>query len=164
MATPRSVRFDESVVARLASYVSRHPGLTASSVAARLVDEGLRMEEHPGVMFRDGPMGRRATLVGGPDVWEVIRALRSARTAEPDLAAVPQRPDLMALHDDEPILAAATAEGRIMVTTNIGDFAVLDGRWAAEGRTHAGIVFVTTSAFPQDRSFIGSVVNALHAA
>jgi hypothetical protein len=81
-----------------------------------------------------------------------------------DVDAVTQRPDLMALHDDEPILAAATAEGRIMVTTNIGDFAVLDGRWAAEGRTHAGIVFVTTSAFPQDRSFIGSVVNALHAA
>ena len=81
-----------------------------------------------------------------------------------DVDAVTQRPDLMALHDDEPILAAATAEGRIMVTTNIGDFAVLDGRWAAEGRTHAGIVFVTTSAFPQDRSFIGSVVNALDAA
>jgi predicted nuclease of predicted toxin-antitoxin system len=79
-----------------------------------------------------------------------------------DVDAVTQRPDLMALHDDEPILAAATADGRIMVTTNIGDFAVLDSRWAAEGRTHAGIVFVTTSAFP--RSFIGSVVNALHAA
>jgi hypothetical protein len=81
-----------------------------------------------------------------------------------DVDAITQRPDMMALHDDEPILAAATAEGRIMVTTNIGDFAVLDGRWAAEGRTHAGIVFVTTSAFPQDRSFIGRVVNALHAA
>jgi hypothetical protein len=96
MATPRSVRFDDSVVERLASYVSRHPGLTASSVAARLVDEGLRMEEHPGVMFRDGPMGRRATLVGGPDVWEVIRALRSARSAEPALA----EPDLLDLVAD----------------------------------------------------------------
>jgi hypothetical protein len=95
MGTPRSVRFDDSVVERLASYVSRHPGLTASSVAARLVDEGLRMEEHPGVMFRDGPMGRRATLVGGPDVWEVIRALRSARSAEPALAE-PELLDLVA--------------------------------------------------------------------
>ena len=95
MATPRSIRFDDSVVERLASYVSRHPGLTASSVAARLVDEGLRMDEHPGVMFRDGPMGRRATLVGGPDVWEVIRALRSARSAEPDLAE-PELLDLVA--------------------------------------------------------------------
>lgn len=86
MATPRSVRFDDSVTRRLSSYVDRHPGLTASSVAARLVDEGLRMEEHPGVIFRDGPMGRRATLVAGPDVWEVIRAVRSARAAEPELS------------------------------------------------------------------------------
>jgi hypothetical protein len=102
MASPRSVRFDDSVVERLASYVSRHPGLTASSVAARLVDEGLRMEEHPGVIFRDGPMGRRATLVGGPDVWEVIRALRSARTAEPMLA----EPELIELVADNGGLAA----------------------------------------------------------
>lgn len=43
------------------------------------------MDEHPGVMFREGTMGRRATLVGGPDVWEVIRAVRSARSAEPEL-------------------------------------------------------------------------------
>lgn len=81
-----------------------------------------------------------------------------------DVDAVTQRPDLMALHDDEPILAAAAGQGRILVTANIGDFAVLDSRWAAEGRTHAGIVFVTTSAFPQDRSFVGGVINALHAA
>jgi len=102
MATPRSVRFDDSVVERLASYVSRHPGLTASSVAARLVDEGLRMEEHPGVMFRDGPMGRRATLVGGPDVWEVIRAVRSARSTEPALAE-PALLDLVADNTGVPL-------------------------------------------------------------
>jgi len=60
-----------------------------SSVANRLVDEGLRMSEHPGVVFRDGPTGRRAGLVAGPDVWEVVRAVRSARVAEPDLAEEP---------------------------------------------------------------------------
>ena len=38
------------------------------------------------MIFRDGPAGRRATLVGGPDVWEVIRAVRSARAAEPELS------------------------------------------------------------------------------
>ena len=57
--------------------------------ANRLVDEGLRMAEHPGVIFRDGPTGRRAGLAVGPDVWEVVRAVRSARTAEPDLAEEP---------------------------------------------------------------------------
>ena len=43
------------------------------------------MEEHPAVVFRDGPAGRRAVLVGGPDVAEVIRAVKSARDAEPGL-------------------------------------------------------------------------------
>jgi len=60
-----------------------------SSAANWLVDEGLRMAEHPGVVFRDGPTGRRAGLVTGPDVWEVVRAVRSARTAEPDLEEEP---------------------------------------------------------------------------
>lgn len=42
------------------------------------------MDENPGVVFRDGRTGRRAVLVGGPDVREVIRAVRSARATEPD--------------------------------------------------------------------------------
>ena len=43
------------------------------------------MAEHPGVIFRSGPTGRRAALAAGPDVWEVIRAIRSAHAAEPGL-------------------------------------------------------------------------------
>jgi hypothetical protein len=43
---------------------------------SRLVDEGLRAQEHPGIAFRDGPSGRRAALVAGPDVWEVVAGLR----------------------------------------------------------------------------------------
>ena len=83
-ATP--VRFDDGVGARLAAFAAAHPGLSMSAAANLLVDEGLRMAEHPGVVFRDGPTGRRAGLVGGPDVWEIIRAVKSARAAEPDLA------------------------------------------------------------------------------
>ena len=30
------------------------------------------MAEHPGVVFKDGPSGRRAALAMGPDIWEVI--------------------------------------------------------------------------------------------
>ncbi len=86
MAAPTSVRFDEPVTERLASYVARHPGLTRSAVAARYVDEGLRMDEHPGILFRNGPAGRRATVVGGPDVWEIVREVQAARAAEPELA------------------------------------------------------------------------------
>ena len=43
------------------------------------------MTEHPGIIFRSGPTGRRAALAGGPDIWEVIRAVRSAHAAEPEL-------------------------------------------------------------------------------
>jgi hypothetical protein len=85
MAGPRSVRFEESTDAQLASFVARRPGLSHSSAAALLVEEGLRMDAHPGVLFREGPAGRRAAVAGGPDVWEVVRAIRSARDAEPRL-------------------------------------------------------------------------------
>ena len=84
---PRSIRFEERVGRRLAAYVASRPGWSGSSAANRFVDEGLRMEDHPGVIFRDGPSGRRAVLIGGPDVAEVIRAVRSARAAEPRLGA-----------------------------------------------------------------------------
>lgn len=47
-----------------------------SGLAQRLVDEGLRMAEHPGIVFKDGPSGRRAALAYGPDVWEIITFLR----------------------------------------------------------------------------------------
>jgi hypothetical protein len=50
------------------------------------VDEALRMSEHPGIVFWPGPTGRRAALATGPDVWEIIRAVKSAKTAEPGLA------------------------------------------------------------------------------
>ena len=43
------------------------------------------MDEHPGIIFRDGPTGRRAVVAGGPDVWEVARTLRDTRAAEPRL-------------------------------------------------------------------------------
>jgi hypothetical protein len=47
-------------------------------LAQRYIDEGMRLDRHPGIVFRDGPAGRRAVVIGGPDVWEVIVAARSA--------------------------------------------------------------------------------------
>jgi hypothetical protein len=83
-ATP--VRFDPAVSSRLSSFVAANPGMSLSSAANRLVDEALRMNEHPGIVFRAGLTGRRAALAAGPDVWEVVRAVKSARAAEPELA------------------------------------------------------------------------------
>ncbi len=33
------------------------------------------MADHPGVIFKDGPSGRRAALANGPDIWEVVKFL-----------------------------------------------------------------------------------------
>ena len=47
------------------------------------------------------------------------------------------------------------------MTTNVKDFVPLDQRYKASGRTHAGLVLVSTKSFRQDRAFIGALVAAL---
>lgn len=73
-----SLRLETGILDRLDAE-SRRSGQTRSQLAKTLLDEGLRMAAHPGVVFRDGPAGRRPCLAGGPDVWEVARVLRSGR-------------------------------------------------------------------------------------
>ena len=34
------------------------------------------MAEHPGVVFRSGPVGRRPGLARGPDLWEILSVFR----------------------------------------------------------------------------------------
>jgi len=75
MSTPISVRFPDDLARRLRRRGSG-TGEATSGLVVRLVDEGIRMAEHPGVVFRDGPTGRRAGLSAGPDVWEVVVVLR----------------------------------------------------------------------------------------
>ncbi|MBJ7608139.1 MAG: hypothetical protein JF887_01740 [Candidatus Dormibacteraeota bacterium] len=76
MSTPLSIRFDPAILDRLRRRARAIPGSTPSGLAQRLVDEGLRLAEHPGIIFKDGPTGRRAALALGPDVWEVVKAAR----------------------------------------------------------------------------------------
>lgn len=75
MSTPISVRFPDDLARRLRRRGSG-TGEATSGLVVRLVDEGIRMAEHPGIVFRDGPTGRRAGLAAGPDVWEVVVVLR----------------------------------------------------------------------------------------
>jgi uncharacterized protein (DUF433 family) len=67
---------------------ARRRGEAKARTAERLIDEGLRMEDHPGIVFRDGPAGRRAALAGGPDVWEIVATLEGTDlTGEEAIAA-----------------------------------------------------------------------------
>ena len=70
-----SVRIsDDKLYGRLRQN-ARHHSQGISTLAQRLIDEGLRMETHPAVIFRDGPAGRRAALIAGPEIVDVIGAL-----------------------------------------------------------------------------------------
>jgi hypothetical protein len=81
-----SIRFsDEPLHRRLKASAHRHD-VGVSTLAERLIDEGLRMEAHPMVVFRDGPSGRRPVVVGGPEVADVIGAVVGG-----DVAAVERR-------------------------------------------------------------------------
>lgn len=66
-----SVRLEDGLAQRL-RLRARAAGETLSDRLRRYAEEGVRRDEHPLITFRDAPTGRRAGLVGGPDVWEVM--------------------------------------------------------------------------------------------
>lgn len=69
---PTSFRLSEDLIDQLDAE-ARASGTSVSSLVATLLSEGINTRRFPGIIYRDGPTGRRAGLVGGPDVWEVIR-------------------------------------------------------------------------------------------
>lgn len=70
MSVNVSVRLDDRLAERL-RLRARAAGESLSDRLRRYAEEGARRDEHPMITFRDGPTGRRAGLLGGPDVWEV---------------------------------------------------------------------------------------------
>lgn len=73
---PVSTRYPNETLERLEQR-ARQEGSSRSALIQRYVAEGLEMDEHPGIVFRSGPTGRRPGLVAGPDVWEVVAVHRS---------------------------------------------------------------------------------------
>jgi hypothetical protein len=86
MSVNVSVRLDDGLAERL-RLRARAAGESLSDRLRRYAEEGARRDEHPLITFRDGPTGRRAGLVGGPDVWEVAMWLDDL-DEEADPAAV----------------------------------------------------------------------------
>jgi hypothetical protein len=70
-----SYRLDPAVKTRLEDQAATER-IAERALLERLIIEGLDALDHPGVVYRDGPTGRRAALAVGPDVWEVVSALR----------------------------------------------------------------------------------------
>jgi uncharacterized protein (DUF433 family) len=58
-----------------------------NALVERYIAEGVKMDEHPEIYFRDGAMGRRAAVIGTRmDVWQVMETIRNADNS-PDEAA-----------------------------------------------------------------------------
>ena len=76
LRAPVSTRYPGDTLERL-DRRARVEGHSRSTLIQRYVAEGVEMDEHPGIVFRSGPAGRRPGLSGGPDVWEVVAIHRS---------------------------------------------------------------------------------------
>jgi hypothetical protein len=87
MSVNVSVRLDDRLSERI-RLRARAAGETLSDRLRRYAEEGLRRDEHPLVVFRDGPTGRRAGLAGGPDVWEVAMWVEDLKGEADPVSAV----------------------------------------------------------------------------
>jgi hypothetical protein len=87
MSVNVSVRLGDGLAERL-RLRARAAGESLSDRLRRYAEEGARRDEHPLITFRDGPTGRRAGLVGGPDVWEVAMWLDDLAGEADPLAAL----------------------------------------------------------------------------
>jgi hypothetical protein len=80
-ARATSYRLDPQIKTDLETQ-SRAEGISERALLERLIVEGLVTLRHPGIVYRDGPSGRRAGLATGADVWEIVSALRYTKGRE----------------------------------------------------------------------------------
>ncbi len=75
-----------------------------TALARMYVEEGLRLDRYPGIVFRDRAGGRRAGIPGRRlDVWQVIETLRASD------GSVEEAADYLALRPDQVRVALAYA-------------------------------------------------------
>ena len=75
--TQKSLRIPNPPVKSIEE-VAELSGRDFSTMAVELLSEALKVRRCPGIVFADGPTGRRARLMGtGLDVWELVAAYRS---------------------------------------------------------------------------------------
>lgn len=129
-----SYRMDPGVKARLEDRAVSE-GITERALLERLVVEGLDTLQHPGIVYRDGPTGRRAALAVGPDVWEVVSALRyTSGSDEERVAALAEQFSLHVRHIRTAIDFAAAHREDIDAQVAANDAAAQRARQLAEQR------------------------------
>jgi hypothetical protein len=129
-----SYRLDPEIKRRLEQQADAE-GISERALLERLVGEGLNILHHPGIVYRDGRTGRRAALAVGPDVWEVISALRHTSGApEERIAALAEQFDLHPRHIRVAIDFAAAHRSVIEAEVAANDAAAERARAAAHQR------------------------------
>ncbi len=85
-------------------------GVARNALTERYIAEGVKMDEHPEIAFREGTLGRRAILAGTRlDVWQVIETVRNSDNSMQEAAGYLGLPyarvqaavDYYAVHRDE---------------------------------------------------------------
>ena len=129
-----SYRLDPQIKQRLQRQAAAET-ISERALLERLVSEGLDTLHNPGIVYRDGPTGRRAALAVGPDVWEIVSALRHTKgTQERRVATLAEQFGLHARHIRAAIDFAASHREVIDAQITANDAAAEDARKLAEGR------------------------------
>jgi uncharacterized protein (DUF433 family) len=90
VASPVSLRLPEPIAAKVRAIAAIEHRSLADTVRV-LAEEAIKMREFPEIVFVDGPTGRRARFVQGPDVWEVLEPyLLSGRSSDVLRASYPE--------------------------------------------------------------------------
>ena len=129
-----SYRLDPQIKAALEAQ-ARVEGISERALLERLIAEGLATLRHPGIVYRDGPSGRRAGLATGADVWEIVSALRYTKGRESQrIAALAEQfgahPTQIRVALDFAALHRAEVDARVAAN----DAAAEQVRLLAEGR------------------------------
>lgn len=115
-----SVRMPADTVAHLETAAKRS-GQSRSALIQRYVEEGLRRDRHPRITFKDGPSGRRAAIIGGPDVWELMSFVEQLEARGDEAVAQTAKWFALAIEDVRAALAYAaefTEEIRTRIELN----------------------------------------------
>jgi len=129
-----SIRLDDELRSRLAAQAATETK-TVTELIERFEREGLASEAHPGIVFKPGPAGRRAALAGGPDVWEIVAALRHTSGSESErVAAIAEQ---FGMHGRQVVIAlnyAAAHRAEIEARVDANDRALAQAESVAAER------------------------------
>jgi uncharacterized protein (DUF433 family) len=82
----RSFRLPRRLLGEIKRRAERR-GVSQTTLVERYLEEGIRMDEHPLIVFRDSPLGRRAMLAGSRlEVSQVIATIRNSGDSLDDAA------------------------------------------------------------------------------